>query len=195
MGLQAKIASTVRWVITWPVLVIIALNIENAISEAGYGTIINQHWKDTAPVLNGIYAAATSPWIWNPTLIILGAVAYEWVTHTVIKIESDGSNFQRWLVKQGAENLASAFMRNGLFRRMTNGREIEKLNRRLSAFNLPTIPPEIGADEADNATVGSYLALVAQGQFAHARTFLTAATLDLDSETQSPEGTGPETQP
>lgn len=180
MGIQSKVSGAIRWLVTWPILVVTALNIENATSKAGYDTLINQHWKDSVPVLNEIYSWATSAWIWYPTLIILGAVLYEWTGYHLKKMERTDSGVRRWMLKTGAESLASGFLRPGLFRKMTHEGEIERVNERLAAFGLPTVSNAISDDEAINAMYGSYLALIAQGQFEHARRFLEAALVNTN---------------
>jgi hypothetical protein len=135
----------VRWALTWPLLVIVALNLENAALQAGYSTIIQKHWREASPMLNDFYSFATSHWIWYPTIFLLGATAYEWVTHTVNKMEKSGSSFQRWLLKNKADLLAPAFSKVGFSRRtITADKEIGLLERFSSRLNRKGIP--IGRD-------------------------------------------------
>jgi hypothetical protein len=182
----------VRWALTWPLLVIVALNLENAAAQAGYSTIIQQHWRDASLMLNEIYSYATSPWIWYPTIFLLGATVYEWVTHTIDKMERDGSGFQKWLLKSKADLVAPAFSKAGLSRKtITADKEIALLNRRLSAFALPIVPMDFEASEAVNQCYGSYLVLISKGSFEHAKAFIQSQAALL----QSHEGTEVETQP
>jgi hypothetical protein len=182
----------VRWALTWPLLVIVALNLENAALQAGYSTIIQKHWREASPMLNDFYSFATSHWIWYPTIFLLGATAYEWVTHTVNKMEKSGSSFQRWLLKNKADLLAPAFSKVGFSRRtITADKEIGLLNKRLEAFSLPTVPVNFDVSEPVNECYGSYLVLVSKGNFAHAKAFIQSQAALL----QSHENTAVEKQP
>ena len=186
MGAQAQISGFVRWLLTWPILVIVALNIENTVSDAGYSTVINQHWKEAYPVLKEAYVYATSGYVLYPALVLLGATIYEWIAFMSNRMESDGSAYQRWLVKQSAENLAIAFRKKGIVRRTIKpDREIRRFNRRLTQFDLPAVPESFSDDEEVNKAFGSYLLLINKGHFDHARQFIQAAILTLDSELQS----------
>ena len=185
MGAQAKIGAFGRWVLTWPALVVFALNIENATSEAGYATIINQHWKDTQPVLKEIYEAATSAWVLYPSLILLGAVIYEWVRHTSNRMEADGSAYRKMLVRMQAESLANAFKKDGLSRKLSkSGSEIPLINRRLLALNLPSIPPDFSGDDQLNLRTSIYLLLIARGHDDEAIAYLGNASQSTGSEPQ-----------
>ena len=187
MGFQTKIAGFVRWVLTWPVLVVIALNLENATSEAGYATIINQHWKDAFPLLRDLYALAMSPWIWYPALIFAGAVLYEWVRYTSNKMEAKGSRYRLWLLKLAADGASPAFLRNGLTRKLIKQeRDLGVLNARLAMCELPHVPTEIGDDERVNVSYGIYLTLVGRGLIDHAKEFLSRSNLAEVRAPQSP---------
>lgn len=181
MGIQSKIGSFVRWALTWPVLVIVALNLENAASEAGYSMVINRHWKDTVPVLSELYSWAVSPLIWYPALIFWGAAIYEWVRHLSNEMEAKGSRYRIWLLKMIAESAAPAFLKNGLARKMIKkDRDLTVLNARLAGADLPQVPITFSDDESVNAIYGSYLTLVANRQFEHAKAFLEQANLTRD---------------
>lgn len=185
MQTQSKIAAFVRWILTWPVLVIMALNIENATSEAGYATIINQHWKDTFPMLKVIYGYATSSWVLYPALIFFGASLYEWIAFTSNRMEADGSRHQKWLITSNADNMAAAFFRKGLARASIRPeRDLVKMNNRLEKFNLPKIPLSFENDQNINNIFGSYLTIISKGQFDHARQFIEQSNLERDGEHQ-----------
>ena len=194
MGAQAKIGAFVRWLLTWPALVVFALNIENAISKAGYGTIIDQHWKDALPVLKDAYGATTSAWVLYPALIILGAVIYEWIRTLSNRMEADGSAYQLWLVRQQAESLSAAFRKEGVFRRLAKpSQEIPRLNNRLEKLNLPPIPTDFNEREQPNQVVSVYLLLLSKGHVDDALAFILNANPIASASRQSPQGTESET--
>lgn len=190
--MRKQLGSFVRWFITWPILVILALNIENAAGSAGVATIINQHWKDAFPMLNEIYQFATSPLVLYPALIIFGAIFYEWAAYTLQRADKHGSKFQRWLITTNADTLSSAFLRNGLYRKAIKAdQELPKMNLRLLAFDMPTLPENFQNDERINSIYGTYLLILAKGNFHHAKSFIAGQ----DLSPQLPLGTESETQP
>lgn len=196
MGAKSKIAGFVRWVLTWPILVIIALNIENAVSEAGYSTIFNWRWAEDQPMLTGIYDVATSGWILYPILVLFGAILYEWVVYTSNRMEAPGSSYQKWLVCWLAETMSAAFLKRGISRRSIKpDRDITRFNNRLAQFDLPPVPVDFTGPEEHNREISSYLMLITKGQFDHARQFIMGINLETDSAPQSPEGIAAEKQP
>jgi len=175
MSARSTIRAIVRWA-TWPLAVVIAFNIENAAKQAGYGSLISDHWKESIPVLSDIYQASIVPWVIYPALVLLGAVIYEWIIRTVEKAERPGGGFQRWLIKFKADIMASAFLKNGYYRKTMKGEEVQKMNRRLQGCGLPLIPETFSEDEAVNQIYGSYMILLSKGQFAHAEEFIRSHT-------------------
>jgi hypothetical protein len=180
--MRKKLGQFIRWITTWPLLVILALNIESSATQAGYSTIINHHWKAVFPMMKEIYDWATSPWILYSTIFILGASAYEWVVYTISRAESEGSNFQKWIIKIGSDNLRNAFYINGLARKTTKpDQEIIKMNNRLASFNMPLIPSDFSLPEEINKLYASYLLLLSTGEFEHAKTFIESQEILLQS--------------
>ncbi|HEY1606007.1 MAG TPA: hypothetical protein VGF77_10475 [Allosphingosinicella sp.] len=170
MSIRAKIGTVTRWA-TWPILVVVGFNIENAASQAGYGILINQHWKDSIPMLKTAYEMASSPFITYPSLMLLGASLYEWIARIVDKAELPGRGFQRWLIKFNSDVTSGVFLKNGYYRRTMKPADLKTMNRRLGTCGLPLIP-ETFKDERLNGIYGSYLALLAKGRFEHAQEFI-----------------------
>lgn len=176
--MQKRLGQFIRWLLTWPILVVLALNINNSATKAGYGSVIDQHWKDALPVLKDLYDLATSTWLWYPTLVLTGAVCYEWIVYTIKRCETDGSGFQRWLVQRNAETFSPAFLKKGFTRRNVKPDvNFYKLNSRLVQFDMPLLPPDYDESEEINAVYGSYLLLLSKGQFAHAKAFILSQDL------------------
>ena len=181
MQTQSRISAFVRWVLSWPVLVILALNLENTASQAGYGSVINQHWKQASPMLRGIYDFATAGYVLYPALILTGAVLYEWIGYTSTRMEADGSVYQRWLIATNADAYATAFFGPGFTRRSIRpNRDLVKMNKRLAGFAMPLVPETFDHDDETNALYGSYLSLIAKGQWHHAKSFIESANLGSD---------------
>ena len=162
-------------------LVILALNLENAASQAGYGSVVNRHWKEASPVLRGIYEFVTAGYILYPTLILTGAVLYEWIGYTSTRMETRGSAYQRWLISTNAEAYATAFFGPGFTRRSIKpDRDLVRMNERLAGCDMPLVAETFDQSDEVNAAYGSYLVLLAKGQWHHARRFIESANLDLD---------------
>lgn len=182
MGLRTGIRKFVRWVLTWPLLVIVALNLENVASEAGYSNFIVQQWRQTSPMIMELYSWATAPWITYPTVFLSGMMAYEWIGYVAIKMERDGSTYQRWLVRIGADNLTAAFSKAGFTRKTIKPEtDLVLMNKRLAAFDLTQLPLDFDRDEDHNRIYASYLALIAKGEFGHAQSFILSQIAILNA--------------
>ncbi len=159
------IRGTMRRAITWTALVIVSLNIESAVSKAGYDTVIDHHWRDVFPMVKLIHSILTSPWLWYPTLLLIGALTYEWLIYVSDQMDKPRSPYQRWLISSNANTLAAAFLSDGIYRRTVKpDREIAKMNRRLADFGLPLVPSDFNNIESVNQAYGSYLTLLAKDQ-------------------------------
>ena len=183
MSVRAKIATAIRWA-TWPVLVIVGLNIENAARQAGYATLISEHWKDSIPVVSEAYDLASTSWVIYPALMFLGAGTYAWVARIAERAERPGGAFQRCLIRINCDSLATAFFKKGFVRKRAKPEEIEKINRKLVACSLTPVPVTFSKNEELNRVYGSYCALLSKGQFEHAEEFLAGKADFIHAQAQ-----------
>lgn len=196
---SAKLGGFVRWLFTWPILVIVALNLENIAQSSGYDTIISENKQDVWPVFVGLYAGLTSPWVWYPTIFLCGVITYEWVLYFSDKMEKDGSKYQRRLLKTNANNSSQAYAKAGFYRRNSRPeKSLVILNRQLESFGLASVPFTFESPEEVNRIYGTYLFIVAKGEFEHANLFIKSMSKTIRAamrERQLPSGIAAKTQP
>lgn len=175
MQMRTSLGRAIKFT-TWPLLVVLAFNLENAATDAGYSSVLGDRWRDASPMISAVYEAVVSPTIFYPALVFLGAVVYEWIAAFVEVADRPGSRFQKSLIKLYAPPLAVAFRKKGFNRfTMSIDREVRKINARLESFSMPLLPPELFEDEALNREYATYLTILGDGDFEAARLYLQAA--------------------
>jgi len=146
-----RLLSIIVRLVTWPVLVVVAINIENAADLIGVSDELTQNWTLIMSWMTWVYDFATTPWVLNVALVALGATLYEWTTWASQKYDARSPVYRKWVTKGRARNLAGAFAKNGFFRkRMPIDDMIIDINERLAFLGLPLVPDSITGDEEVN---------------------------------------------
>ena len=181
VGIERKIGALLRRIFLWPVGIVLAVNVENWASNAGFGNIVFQHWKATVPMLTDLYELATSSAVIYPTLFCGGMLAYEFGLIGALRAERKSSWFRMRLVRSLADPAAEAFFKPGLVRRMTfTDRDLPRLNRRLIAAGLDVVPETFDGPEETNKIYGAYLMLISRGEISLAQDYLKKSGVSSD---------------
>lgn len=185
MSLRSLLSRFVRWFVTWPLLVIVAINIESLASIKGLSEVLPENWSWIVSILTRAYEFTTSTWVSYLAIFLLGCIFYEWVSYLSKRMDSRNSKYYRWTTKFYASSAAEMFMKNGYFRKMNgSGFFLEDLNIRLSHFGLPIIPNKTDSNEAINRVYAGYLEFVSSGDFEFAKVYLVEMDRHIKGELQ-----------
>lgn len=176
MVIKPYISAFVRWLLTWPLLVILALNIENFATAGGFANLLASlagHWPSVVSLLGVFYAVLISKWVLYPALFLSGCIFYEWVLHIGSKLEYSHAWYRRLAARYVADANRGAFDKNGFSRKLVSENALVALNCRLEKVGLPVIPTFFNEDEDINKMIGLYLQYVSKGDFSFAEKFWT----------------------
>lgn len=174
MGIRAFISFFIKWVITWPLLVILGINLENLVSGFGYSDILPKDLRLFNQTMATLYGVITSKAVLYPSLFLSGCVFYEWACNFIIKMEKKNSRFRIFLLKLNANSTSQVFEEKSFLRRVTNVTiALDRMNKNLSAAGLPNVPNSLNEIQEINTIYAEYLALVSKGHFDIARIFMS----------------------
>jgi hypothetical protein len=156
-----------RWLVFWPVFVVLTLNIENAATGGGLADLIARQWGRVAPMIDAIYSVIASPFVLYPAIFLFGAWTYETFLYRLHSRERFDKTTISRATKFYAMSLVEAFKKKGFARWMLRaGRygSIDVLNDRLKAEGLPPIPSVPFDEERVNRAFAQYLRIVSEGE-------------------------------
>ncbi len=160
------IGSVIRKVLTWPLLVILGLNIESFVTDRGLATLISEHWQRLSPVLNDIYSVISSPYLLYPIVFILGVTFWEWIIYSAYaRSKFDGKSLSK-ATKFQALGLVGSFREPWVQRRMQrsiNFGALAYMNDLLEADGMPPVPDSFFSNERINKFFSQYLRMVSEG--------------------------------
>lgn len=179
-----KISWAFRWVILWPVLVILGINIEVWATGRGLEGLLLGKSPRFGPMLVDVYTAITAPWVTHLATLLLGGAAYEWIMLFIHRRPDFGGPGINRATKFKALSLVIPFRKNGFARGMhkrTQLGALDQLNELLKRDKLPPIPDNFFDDDELNKMFSAYLRIVSDGDRGLAKTYWTGVvrkTLD-----------------
>ena len=184
-----KIAWFIRKALTWPLLVVVGLNIESFITDRGLASLISAHWQGVSPVLNVVYSLIASPYLLYPIAFMMGATAWEWLLYRAYSgSKFDGMSLSR-ATKFQALGLVGSFRENGMMRRMhikSKHGGLAYMNDLLTADGMPPVPDVFFEDENINKICSQYLRMVSDGERDIAKKFYANVIVPTINETHPP---------
>jgi hypothetical protein len=166
------VTTAFRWA-AWPLGIVIALNIQNRATEAGYSRISLRGLLRSEDMTE-LYSAFTSDWVWGGALFLAGAVTFSWLHHWLEKSEGKQGPWARTSLAANCEGVAKMLENPGLGRFLMNpGRQIQNLNKGLVNFGFEPIADFDPKDEGRNKRSARYLRAIhgpiKSGNLEHAR--------------------------
>jgi hypothetical protein len=171
MGLRSFIGRTTRW-ITWPAIVVIALNIESWATDNGLGDLLQNPSLLVPDMIVSAYQFLLQPWVIYVSTFVAGCFFYEWVAQISARIDRRSPKYSWMLTKVYAANVKSGFAKPGFSRWMLNRYDyVGVLNDRLEDLGLPKVPEEITDNEGLNRAYAQYVGMIGEGDWRLAHAF------------------------
>jgi hypothetical protein len=125
------VTTAFRWAAT-PVGLVIALNIQNRATEAGYGRISLRNVFRSKDMTD-LYNMLTSDLVWGSALFLAGMIVFSWLYYWLERSEGKQGSWARTSLAGMCENAAKWLERPGINRWFGKPRRfIPMLNKRLS---------------------------------------------------------------
>jgi len=153
---RSIVTAAFRWA-TFPLVVIVGLNIQNRATEAGYSRVSLRALFQSKDMTD-LYNEVTSDWVWGAALFFAGVVVSSWLYYWLEQSEGKQGSWARTSLAGMCENAAKWLERPGINRWLSKPRRfIPMLNKRLIAFGFEPIPDFDPKNEERNKRSARYL--------------------------------------